>query len=507
MGLPALFPSFLSPLLSLPLLLLRSGLNYVLDGLVLIALLYAFLHRLGVSKRILIWWAERELSKIGNGALFTVGDAEVDLTTGHVVATDLVIHAPRRDEWIWDSPLIARLGKLDVSVNILSCVDYVGPALGFPCKDIHSVTAEDIQVFVEKRQNVFNFHLLDPSLDLPDPSSVIESIQESNISNKGAVSCLLPTSKSASMVIDPERSLPLVLEQKNAPAPKSLEAEAKANEIVNNLVGAVSSVGRAANEGGKQGLHLALMNQKEGFVSQLKEFQAKLGGGREESQQNGVRAGRGSPQLGGASRRPPLRKGELSLGNLAKDGAQVMRHLGKVVEQNVSNIKQQVDSFQKPPPKKDGWVNPAEDVRFRFGRITLRDMRIFTKDMIAMKNAGGGVGGSSARGMSMPDIFGDGGEQRLASSFDVSSPRVQRSPSTSGWSDPIHIRELAVSGAELCPPMTTRDECGLPEIGLKIEKVLDILLARLLAETAKSNTGRVLNNAFGEVFTWMELKR
>ena len=75
-----------------------------------------------------------------------------------------------------------------------------------------------------------------------------------------------------------------------------------------------------------------------------------------------------------------------------------------------------------------------------------------------------------------------------------------------GWSDPIHIRELAVSGAELCPPMTARDADGLPEIGLRVDRVLNILLARLLAETAKSNTGLLLDNAFGEVFNWMELK-
>ena len=75
-----------------------------------------------------------------------------------------------------------------------------------------------------------------------------------------------------------------------------------------------------------------------------------------------------------------------------------------------------------------------------------------------------------------------------------------------GWSKPIRIKEIAVSGAELCPPMRSRDENGLPGVGLPIEKVADILIKRLLAEAAKTNGGRVLHTAFGEVFSWIDVK-
>ena len=43
-------------------------------------------------------------------------------------------------------------------------------------------------------------------------------------------------------------------------------AETKANEIVMSIVGAVSALGQAVNQGGKNGLSKALQNQKDGFV-------------------------------------------------------------------------------------------------------------------------------------------------------------------------------------------------------------------------------------------------
>ena len=44
------------------------------------------------------------------------------------------------------------------------------------------------------------------------------------------------------------------------------EGAKKANELVRHIVGAVSILGRAVNEGGTEGLSNELRNQKNGFV-------------------------------------------------------------------------------------------------------------------------------------------------------------------------------------------------------------------------------------------------
>ena len=132
-------------------------------------------------------------------------------TTSTLSITELIIHTPHRNEWKWDSPLIARVGRLDVSFNLftmliipnfiqqifnhvvsttttssLSNADKENQdghrsnlssfTMKTSIKDIYSAQAFDVQVFIEKRGNVFNFHLLDPKLDLPDANQVLESI-------------------------------------------------------------------------------------------------------------------------------------------------------------------------------------------------------------------------------------------------------------------------------------------------------------------------------------------
>jgi len=47
---------------------------------------------------------------------------------------------------------------------------------------------------------------------------------------------------------------------------EDLEGAKKADQLVTSIVQAVSSLGRAANEGGSEGLSNAFRNQKDGFV-------------------------------------------------------------------------------------------------------------------------------------------------------------------------------------------------------------------------------------------------
>ena len=441
--------------------------------------------------------------QIANGAQFTLGDIEVDLLKGRASITNLVAHTPQRQEWMWESPCIARAGRIDVAFNLLSCLDHVGPFLGFPAKDVHTVLVSDVQVFVEKRRNVFNFHLLDPSLDLPDAADVMESLR--GLQHQQRVEAMAVTTVHG----EEQHNMPPAQAQAQADAligsPPSVEsatdvfsdalatavstdvhgdAEDKANEIVTNVLDAVSTIGKAANEGGKEGLHTALMSQKAGFVSQLKELKAKVADGKSKA---------------------ALQRSSSSLGRMAKDSITVMKQMGRAVEKNVSEFREQVDSYHQPPPKKRGHRAPKDILRF--GCIVVRDVRIF---MMTQKNA---VASMSAAAVTAEDSET---KATTAAAASTASAGLTTKPSTDdasikstiegGWSKPIRIKEIAVSGAELCPPMRSRDENGLPGVGLPVEKVADILIKRLLAEAAKTNGGRVLHTAFGEVFSWIDVK-
>ena len=79
-----------------------------------------------------------------------------------------MVHTPDRQAWGWDSPLIGRCGYMRVRFSVLSFV----PFFRYPAKEVYSVSVGDIQMFVEKRANVFNYMLLDASLDLPDPKKL-----------------------------------------------------------------------------------------------------------------------------------------------------------------------------------------------------------------------------------------------------------------------------------------------------------------------------------------------
>jgi hypothetical protein len=118
-------------------------------------------------------------------------------------------------------------------------------------------------------------------------------------------------------------------------------------------------------------------------------------------------------------------------------------------------------------------------------------MRIFTKDVLVSK-------GKSTNTTVTGNI----------SNLDTGYDTMQDDHIALGWSRPIVIWELAITGAELSPPMSARDPTtGLPVVGIPIDRVVDIVLKRLVAEAAKSNTGSLFHTAFGDVFSFMDASR
>lgn len=82
----------------------------------------------------------------------------------------------------------------------------------------------------------------------------------------------------------------------------------------------------------------------------------------------------------------------------------------------------------------------------------------------------------------------------------------QHVATTEGWRKPIHINKVVVGGAELHPTCDLRGSDNSPPIGQDINKIISVVGRCLVSEIAKSNTGRLLNNAFAEVFSFMQVK-
>jgi len=365
-------------------------------------ILVVILYKFGYVKRLIVFFTERELTKALNNTTVTISNMEVDFLLQRVEIFDLVIHTPQREEWRWDSPLIGRVGRLSAHVNILSLIDHPFFVKSYSVKDIYSVLAEDIQVFVEKRRNVFNFHLCDETLEIPNSREVLQSMKlletPQGSSSKDADNEMLhdnamitksssPTAAATSTQSAESQLLNLAPSTSSAGSKHDrsescIRAETRANEIVTTVIGAVSTLGRAANEGGKEGLHLALQKQKDGFVHHLKQLQAVSS----QEHNSDDTDDNNNDRVGKKRRINDFKKksdgGTIRMEQIALEGMRVMQQVGKVVEKNVSNIKEQVDSFSKPPPKKVGFVSKAQIDLFRVGGVVVKDLRVFTKDMM-----------------------------------------------------------------------------------------------------------------------------
>lgn len=443
-----------------------------------------------------------------NGARVTLSKIEVDVISGQFVATDALIHTPNCDQWKWDSPVIARFGRVTGKLSLLSLLDPISTVFGYTWREIYYVICEDIQVFIEKRRNVFNFHLLDESLQIPEPTvmkdlkslSSIPSSTDHNTQNVVAPDqndtdrpCQPSPDSSSTVETTPDTSQNSTVGTLVVPEQTASAAEKKANEIVFSMLKTVSTLGKAANKGGKNELDRLLKNQRDNIVKTLREFQDK-GIGARNPMADTSQEDNGEPKStvfnnGSASSCNPYdttkvtrRQGSSSMEIMARESLKVVRSMGKAVERNVSEIQQSL----KPPQKKDGFKSPDDWIRI--GWLTFREVRIFTKDIILSSSK------SSNSSSNSPNLK-------------INPTKVDPSHETpsqsNNWSVPILLKEVSFGGTDLSNPVSLREN-GLPVIGLKPDQLVDVLIRRALSEMAKSNTGRLFSNAMGEFFAWMD---
>jgi len=555
-----------------PFIMLQYLLLSFIKLIVFLSLLYGVCHRLGIIQRLLQRHIELEVSKACNGAEISTGTIQFMLqstpnsffTTSSLTVTDLIIHSPNSHQWKWDSPLIARIGKIHATFNLFTLIDIKfpnfiqdtllnhiittydasSPSSSSPAilrhqnhrhhimntvvKDIYSVQAEDIQVFIEKRGNVFNFHLLDKRLDVPDAKQVLDSI---GFNFDGGMSSINSTDGQDGVVVQSQSSMstsPVSMNhcESNDHSEHNYsggnhdnnnnddqEAETKANEIVMSIVGAVSKIGLAAHTGGKKGLSDALQNQKNGFVSQLKKVQDLVG----------VKDPISSNLQNLKSSRTT---------KIAKESLQVIKKVGKVVEKNVLTMKEQVyDTLSKPPPMKEGYKAPGNPELFRFGFVELRDARIFTKEIIYRGSVTPNHNGTATffAGGTRPSMDHQQKDEEVEVSQNNDNS-VGNAPSTeppkmttNGWSKPILVKEVKIHPHEFCPSPSQSSNLSKEKnghsaahshiasintsvlLGQPIEDVSYTIITRVLTEIAKTNTGELLANAFSEVFAWFDV--
>lgn len=478
-------------------------LHHLMDSLVrlciIIILLFIFCHKIGFVTRCIHKFVENELKKITNGTNVTIGKIQIDIIKGHATIYDLVIHSPKREEWLWDSPLFVRVGKISAYFNILTIIDPISIYLKlWPFRDIYGGVVEDIQVFIEKRRNIFNFHLLDPSLDIPVPKDVLKFYEREMKEEEAKLEEVITLEQNIEALDEPLASASSACSNDNdniecnmntqstdeeittSSTPtasdkvlkENIDAEKKANEIVTSMLGAVSSLGRAANEGGKEGFSQAIRSRSKLLVKNLKQMQSSKNINAKESSQSSDISGRSNSIA--------------SVQSIAKESLQVIKNMQKAVERNVEEIKEQVDAFTKPPPKKLNWKKPRMDT-IRIGYLLGKDIRIFTKGII------------------------------LNSSQKINNAKASTSANTissnKNWSKPIYLKELSFSASELAPPSNSlnaqdnnNDQLNYELLGMTPDRIVDTVLKKGYAEMAKTNAGRVLETAFSEVFAWMDKK-
>lgn len=320
---------------------------------------------------------------------------------------------------------MARVGKAYVEANLVYCLLRLLICQEEHPLDIYTIQASDIQVFVERKSNFFNFFLLDRRVELPDPvlaDDAADTQDSFSLSHNDdgldddeeihRIDSNSPRGDAALATTTPSTTL------ENPTSTEDLTEE-KANKLMDEML---RSLSRAAQEGSFQG---ALMEHKEKLTTKLKAIQT--------------------------TRRKST---------VMQEGVKIVQHVSKAVVEKTQTVQQVVRPTRRAPL-------PNEKVPYvRIGRIMIDELRIFTRDH------------------AMPEKP----KRRLSS-----------------WKRPIFIPEVRIRPSELCPSMTAKDSNNWPLLYQPIDACIDVVWKRVLAEGAKTNSGRIFQAAVQEVLDcWLE---
>ena len=426
-----------------------------------------------------------------NGTPVTIGSLEIDLLRGRIWATNVVIHTPKREEWQWESPLICRIGRVYVEHNWVSSflAMLLRMVTGQGQKQIielYTVEVSDIQGFIERKQNIFNFYLMDKLFDLPEPKVILEAEQrakdlqkhqrqEGEENSNDDTDGKQPQQDNVSEVstdLNVEQNCVEVVSNLNreqngsvaGSATASLVQEGKedlmeveehrqAQQLVDDMFTAVKSIGRNARKRGS--LAAAMVEHRAQLTSKLKQF-----------------------------------KGTKNKSASMQEGVKVIQRVGKAVAKKTKDIQ---TVMPKMPPRRE-----ANEVLIfaRVGRVIVEDARIFTRTSTI------GQGKSPSEPSVGPGKPGEGSAIKQLDK-ETAGDKSKRDTNSKGtfmaveglgakWNKPVGISEIVLRSSELCPPNSLLDENGLPAIYQPVDKILDVILKRALVGLAQSNTNRFL---------------
>lgn len=219
--------------------LCRRVLVYTVQSLVAASLVLSIAYSCGWLHRLLWYILETEATKLLNGTPVTIGSFHVDLWRGRLWASNVIIHAPQRSAWKWESPVFARLGKVYVEANTLHILLFEWFFRETVPLEIPLCHVQDVQVFVERKSHIFNFYLLDPLNIVPHPADLDdEAPPHATLPAAGDGD---PPADAAETSVPTMKSHPDDWELTNSSVEGSLEQEA-AQKMVDEMMRAVQSM-------------------------------------------------------------------------------------------------------------------------------------------------------------------------------------------------------------------------------------------------------------------------
>jgi hypothetical protein len=430
----------------------------------------------GWLHRFLWFMAEREANKILNGTTVTSSTFQIDILRGKVWISNLVIHAPKQDTWQWEAPVFARIGKVYVEANLVSCLFSLWFLWEELPLDIYTILVSDIQVFIERKHNVYNFLLLDPHVVVPVPPQptmiknkvgddeddlvfvrpiVDDGAKEINsVGNRSSLSRTCNTAAKDRATADIN-------------AINSIDEEYKAQHVVEHIV---HSLRRATVAGGDKNPVATLLDQyRHALTNQLKNFTTE--------KDNATKAATTA---------------------MMQEGVNLIKHVTANIAEKTVQAQQVIIPARRTLPGE-------KPVYGRVGRLLIQDMRIFVREN---HNLTPNEPSSNSTESSKKHQASKSAASNDESINDPASP-------ISAWHPPIVIQHVAIRANEFCPPLTAKekmkaskeynenvdnyDAALMPALYQTMDGYVDIIWKRVLAEVAKSNTGQFFQTAMGEV--------
>ncbi|GAX10275.1 hypothetical protein FisN_3Lh477 [Fistulifera solaris] len=286
------------------------------QSVLVVSLLLTIVFAMGWIHRLLWYLVESEISKALNDTPVTIGNLQFDVLRGQLWCSNLVVHAPRRDQFHWDSPLLVRVGRLYVQGNFVQCLfSNLMLREELPI-DLYTIAASDIQVFIERRHNFFNFFLCDKHVVIPD--NII--IEENNSHHEDSIN------EEESTTMNETRTDP---------------TEEKAQMLMEDMLRAIR---QAAQEGSIKG---ALVEQRQKLTDQLKALQQVT------------------------KKSVAMKEGA----EIVQHMSEAVRKKTQIVQKVVQPTRN-----QESLPKKKNKKNEKTKDLIRIARMQIKDLRIFTHE-------------------------------------------------------------------------------------------------------------------------------